>query len=55
MDEFGAAMALLIMMCAFGAGAMFGIGLEKTKIETGKTIIIDNSSYRCKMVNTLKE
>ena len=55
MDDFDATMALIVIGCAFWAGIMFGIAIEETRVETGRRIIIDNSSYQCKMVNTLKE
>ena len=55
MDEFDATMALIVILGAFWAGIMFGIAIEETRIETGRKIIINNSSYSCKMVNTLKE
>ena len=40
-------------------GFVFGVGLAadilKSRIKSGELIIVDYSSYRCKMVNTLKE
>jgi len=43
--------AILIMLPPYLAGRR----VMKNTIASNKLIIIDNSSYRCKMVNTLKE
>ena len=46
-------MALAII--AFVIGMSIGNPVTEKKITTGRAIIIDNSSYRGKMIKTLKE
>ena len=55
MNEFESLVILAVMFAILGMGIDGGISLLERKIRTGKLIVIDNSSYRCKIVNTLKE
>ena len=58
MVKFESLVILAVMFAILGLlgiGVGMGSSLKERKIITGKTIIIDNGSYRCKMVNTLKE
>jgi len=58
MNKFESLVILAVIFAILGLlgiGMGMGYSLKERKIITGKTIIIDNSSYRCKMIKTLKE
>ena len=55
MDKFESLIMLAVMFAILGMGVGVGVSLLERKIRNGKLIIIDNSSYSCKMVNTLKD
>ena len=54
-DVLGATIAVTIAIGMLSLGIAVGGDVVEGRIKSNKLIIIDNSSYRCKMVKTLEE
>jgi len=54
-DGLGVAIMGVLVFAALCLGMLIGGDYTKARIKSNKLIIIDNSSYRCKMVKTLDE
>jgi len=54
-DVLGATIAVTIAIGMLSLGIAVGGDVVEGRIKSNKLIIIDNSSYRCKMVKTLDE